>query len=161
MRNPIESHVSGWPFGCSVVIAALAAAIGVVACGQQAAPTPNITVNVTNSVNVTTTVSFANPIASESAGCAAIGSIEINRPEALKVNDVGKLSITPRDSAGQKRTPKCDVDDGLTTSVNPTDVLGIEDPHAFETTVTGLKPGIAKLYVTVGKATAVADIPVK
>lgn len=138
------------------------AALTVVACSQPAAPTPTINININNIVQVTTTVSFASPVASEKPGCAAIGQLEINRPESLAVGAKGDVLVTPKDSSGQKRTPECDIADGISISANPTDVLSIEDPHAFVTKVTGgPKSGSGKLSVTVGRASATVEIPVK
>jgi hypothetical protein len=129
------------------------------ACSPAA---PSIVVNVNANVNVVTTVNFSSPIPASDPGCAAIGSIEINRPESLAVGTTGDLLITPKDSSGQKRTPQCDIADGITLSANPTDVLSIEDPRAFVTKVKGgPKTGTAKLKVTVGRAEASVDIPVR
>ena len=144
-----------------VAVLALAALAGA-ACTQPAAPSPTINININNIVQVTTTVSFASPVASEKAGCAAIGQLEINRPESLAVGAKGDVLVTPRDSSGQKRTHECDIADGITISPNPTDILSIEDPHAFVTKVTGgPKSGTGKLSITVGRASAAVEIPVK
>lgn len=144
-----------------VAVLALTALAGY-GCTQPAAPSPTININVNNIVQVTTTVSFASPVSSEKPGCAAIGQLEINRPESLAVGAKGDVLVTPKDTSGQKRTPDCDIADGITISPNPTDVLSIEDPHAFVTKVTGgPKSGTGKLAVTVGRASATVEIAVK
>lgn len=151
-----------WDTRIQIVALAALSLIGLViaACAPPAGPTINV--NVQTSVNVTTTVNFASPIPSNDASCAAIGSLQIDRPESLTVGAKGSVMVTPKDSSGQKRTPECDIADGITISPNPTDVLSIEDPHAFVTKVTGgPSKGAGKLAVTVGKASASVEIPVR
>lgn len=131
----------------AVALFALVAVVAI-AC-TPAAPT----VIVNNNLNNTVEIILGQPVPSATAGCPAIGRIQINRPEALTVGEKGKISATPKDPEGKDRAASCDIADGLTWSPNPTDRLSIADPRAFETEVTGgPKTGDVALSVSVGKA---------
>lgn len=140
-----------------VVAVLLAVALGA-ACTIEGPAGP--TININNALTNTVTISFANPVESKLADCPAIGQIAVNRPDSLTVGATADFLVTPKDASGKDREARCDIADGLTTTVNPTDVLTVEDPNAFVTKVTGKKKGTAAVTVNVGAARATVNIPV-
>lgn len=138
------------------IFAVLALAASLVACNLPTSPAPIISIN----NNLTNTVTLANPVESVKDGCPAIGSIQVNRPSSLAVGETGTLAVTPKDTSGKDRASACDLADGLTLSPNPSDVVTIEDPHAFVTKVTGKKKGEVTISVNVGSANAVVRLTV-
>ena len=116
------------------------------------------TVNVT--VMVTQTLNLAAPVASAAPNCADISKVRLVYPETLGVGVKAPISATPLDSAGNKREPRCDDADGILWSVQPSELLGVVAPQAFDTQVNGQKAGAATLSCTVGK-NGTASVPVK
>lgn len=139
-------------------IVALVAILALAVAGCTVQPSP---INISNNVNVTTTITLGQPAEAAKAGCAAIAKIRVERPETLAVGATGRLSISPLDSAGNERTPECDVADGIDVFANPTNIVAVEDAKSFVTSLKGLAPGDATLTINVGKATATARVTVK
>jgi len=126
--------------------------IAVALVALVAACTVNISNPTTINVITTVTITLANPVPSSQAGCPAISKIRVSYPENLAVGSKAPISATPLDGDGNKRAANCDDADGISWSAQPTDLLRIEAPRAFDTQVEGLKKGDASLGVTVGKA---------
>lgn len=139
-----------------LAVAVLVAVVNGAACSFPTSPSPVININ----NNLVNTVTLANPVESVKDGCPAIGSIQVNRPSSLAVGETGTLAVTPKDTSGKDRASACDLADGLTLSPNPSDVVTIEDPHAFVTKVTGKKKGEVTISVNVGSANAVVRLTV-
>lgn len=131
-------------------------ALALSACNVTTGPT---TVNVT--VIVTQTFTLPAPVESNQAGCPAISKIRVNYPETLDRGSKAPISATPLDADGKQRPASCDDADGLSWTVQPSELLTVANPKAFDTEViAGTKTGSATLSVSVGKSGS-NSVPIK
>lgn len=143
------------------VIAVLFAALILGACSFPDGPSPIININ-NNLVNTNTvTISAPSTPGTTPAGCAEIARLRIGYPESLTVGVSGAFTVTPLDANGNERVAKCDTDAGISISSTPTNILTVEDEHAFVTKLIGKAVGEATVNVTVGTSHASVRVPVK
>ncbi len=137
-------------------LAILAIVCLISACTLTTGPT---VVNVT--VIATQTFLLPTPIASNQAGCPAISKIRVNYPETLDRGAKAPISATPLDAEDKQRPASCDDADGLSWTVQPSEMLTVANPKAFDTDViAGTKAGSATLSVSVGKSGS-NSVPIK
>lgn len=128
----------------------------IAACTLTTGPT---VVNVT--VIATQTFLLPTPMASNQAGCPAISKIRVNYPETLDRGAKAPISATPLDAEDKQRPATCDDADGLSWTVQPSEMLTVANPKAFDTDViAGTKAGSATLSVSVGKSGS-NSVPIK
>ena len=138
----------------------LAAALIVGACTIEGPAGPTININNINT-NTITLAPITGSGESKGAGCPEIARLQINYPTLLAIGASAPFSVTPKDSAGKDRTAACDEADGVSISSTPSDLLSVEDPASFTTSLKGLKAGDATVSVTVNKARSTVRVTVK
>jgi len=121
----------------------LAAALIVGACTIEGPAGPTININNINT-NTITLAPITGSGESKGAGCPEIARLQINYPTLLAIG-----------------ASACDEADGVSISSTPSDLLSVEDPASFTTSLKGLKAGDATVSVTVNKARSTVRVTVK